>query len=101
MLSAVPQGSILGPILFNLFLNDLLATLKMSELHNFADDNTISTASKNMNKLIHTLEKESEIAVEWFNQNKMIVNPDMKITNLVLRSIIPKLKQQIVSNYWE
>ena len=54
----------------------LLATLKMPELYNFADDNTISTASKNMNNLIHTLEKESETAVEWFNQNKIIVNPD-------------------------
>ena len=66
----------MGPTLFNLFLNDLLATLKMSEVYNFADNNTISTASKNMSNLIQTLEKESETAVAWFNQNKMIVNPD-------------------------
>ena len=68
LLFGVPQRSILGPILFNLFLNDLL--------YNFADDNTISTASKNMSNLIQTLEKESETAVDWFNQNKMIVNPE-------------------------
>ena len=76
MLPGVPQGSILGPILLHLFLNDLLATLKMSELYNFADDNTISTASKNMSNFIQTLEKELKTAVDWFNQNKMIVNPE-------------------------
>ena len=48
----------------------------MSDLYNFADDNSNSTASKNMKNLIHNLIKESETAVEWFNQNKMIVTPD-------------------------
>ena len=48
----------------------------MLELYNFADDYTISTASKNMSHLIETLEKESETAIEWFNQNKMIVDQD-------------------------
>ena len=47
-----------------------------SDLHNFADDNTVAVACKNLNNLLRTLEKESESALDWFRTNNMIANPD-------------------------
>ena len=57
LLSEVPEGSILGPILFNIFMNDLLHWISNSELLNFADDNRISATENTIEELISTLEK--------------------------------------------
>ena len=75
LLSGVPQGSILGPILFNIFINNSLFFINEAKLANFADDNTIYAAKRDFNELLRSLETESEVSIKWFSDNNMIVSP--------------------------
>ena len=85
LLSGVLQGSIHGPILFNLFINDLLFFTKEVELANFADNNTIYVGSKDLAELLETLQKECETAINWFKTNNMNVNPDKFQSMIITR----------------
>ena len=96
LLSGVPQGSILGPILFNHFINDLFFLIEDAELANFADDNTIYVGSKDLTELLEILRKECETAINWFKTNKMIVNPD-KFQSMIISSNKKGLSKSVLS----
>ena len=75
ILSDIPQESILGPILFNIFMSDIFFLLG-SDLHNFADDNTVTAVADTIQDLINSLDVKTCTAIEWTKDNDMIANPN-------------------------
>ena len=71
----VPLGSILGPILFNVFLNDLLLFIKETVICNFADDTTLYACGKELDTISFKLEIETNTAIQWLKVNEMVGNP--------------------------
>ena len=72
----VPQGSILGPLLFNIFLNDMFYFIKGICIAHYADDNTPYATNKDITNLLKTLESETNILLDWFTINEIKPNAD-------------------------
>ena len=79
----VPQGSILGPLIFNIFLNDIFYFVSKGDLYNYADDNCISVSHKDISVLSTQLENETQVMAKWFADNSMKANAD-KFQGIVL-----------------
>jgi hypothetical protein len=70
----VPQGSVLGPLLFLLYINDLHEAIAYSEVYHFADDTNLLYVSKTLKSLNKRINIDLKLLCHWLNANKISLN---------------------------
>ncbi len=76
ILKGVPQGSILGPMFFNIYLSDLFLSVSDTNISNYADDNSPYACKTNIDDVITQLQEDSNKLLQWFSHNSLKANPD-------------------------
>ena len=80
---SVPQISVLGPLLFNIFLNDLFLVQTSVNIANYADDDHLNNKNVCAENLLDDLVNDANAAVTWFHENHMVANPE-KFQSIIL-----------------
>ena len=97
----VSQGSVLGPLLFILFINDFHAAIEFSSVHHFADDTNL-LSEHSLKKLNQHINRDLKLAVEWLRANKLSLNISktelviLKSQNILLFKKILKLHDKAI-----
>ena len=79
---SIPQGSVLAPLLFLLYINNLNQVIKFCKVHHFADDTNFLCLSKSIKKLNKLVNADLKHLVNWLNANKISLN--IKKTEMVI-----------------
>jgi hypothetical protein len=70
----VPQGSILGPVLFLVYINDLSLSLKFSKPFMYADDTSIFHSHRNTQQLVNEMNEDLSLLGDWLRVNRLSLN---------------------------
>ena len=95
----VPQGSILGPLLFNLFLCDLFLFVEEVDIMSYVDDNTPYVCSENVDVTLEKSEEVGKVLFEWFSNN--LLKPNRDKCHLILSTDEPfsiNIDNEVIKN---
>ena len=80
----IPQGTIVGPMLFLIFINDAPFHVQNSSMKIFADDATLISRWDNISPMNNNIQKDLENIQQWAKMNKMIIN-EKKTKSMLIR----------------
>ena len=84
----VPQGSVLGPLLFIVYINDLNSAIKYCSTRHFADDTNLLITNKNLKQLKKQMNFDLRNLNNWLKANKISLNASKSYSDILIKSLI-------------